>query len=235
MCLDFPLESQGFFYIPTMSHQSLPGLPDLQTGTIYCIGRNYAEHARELQNEIPAEPVVFLKPSGSIIYDGGTIRLPEQSNNVHHEVEMVVAIGKKGNKIPKEEAFGFVAGYAVGIDVTARDIQQKAKEKSHPWAVAKGFDTFAPLSRFIAADAVRDPQNLELKLSVNGEIRQNDNTSLMIFPVPALISYLSGIFTLYPGDIIFTGTPKGVASLKKSDQVKATLGDSAAELSLQVS
>lgn len=218
-----------------MSHQSLPGLPDLFAGTVYCIGRNYAEHAHELQNEVPGEPVVFLKPAGSIIYDGGTVRLPEQSKNVHHEVEMVVAIGEKGKNIPEKEASGYVAGYAVGIDVTARDIQQKAKEKSHPWAVAKGFDTFAPLSRFVAADTVGDPQSLELKLSVNGEVRQHDNTRLMIFPVPALISYLSDIFTLHPGDIIFTGTPKGVASLKKGDQVKATLGDSVAELSIQVS
>lgn len=218
-----------------MSHHSLPGLPDLLTGTVFCIGRNYAEHANELQNEVPGEPVIFLKPSGSIIFDGGTVRLPGQSSNVHHEVEMVVAIGKKGSNIPEKYASDYVAGYGVGIDVTARDIQQKAKEKSHPWSVAKGFDTFAPLSRFVPANMVDDSQNLELTLSVNGVIRQKDNTRMMIFPVPVLISYLSSIFTLHPGDIIFTGTPKGVASLKKGDQVKATLGDSIAELSIQVS
>lgn len=218
-----------------MNQLPLPGLPDLKTGTIFCIGRNYVEHARELQNEVPGEPVVFLKPAGSVIQDGGTVRLPEQSSNVHHEVEMVVAIGKKGNHVPVKKALEYVAGYSVGIDVTARDIQQKAKEKSHPWTVAKGFDTFAPLSRFVAAGAVNDPQNLDLKLSVNGELRQSENTGLMIFSVATLISYLSNIFTLYPGDIIFTGTPKGVAPLKKGDLVTASLGDSITELSIQVS
>lgn len=218
-----------------MNHLSLPGLPDLKTGTIYCIGRNYVEHARELQNEVPDEPVVFLKPSGSIIFDGEAIRLPDQSNDVHHEVELVVAIERKGKNISEDNALEYVAGYAVGIDVTARDIQQKAKENARPWSVAKGFDTFAPLSRFVTTDTIVDPQNLDLTLRVNGEIRQNDNTRLMIFPVSYLISYLSNIFTLYPGDIIFTGTPKGVSSLRNGDHIRATLGDSITSLSIQVS
>ncbi len=213
---------------------SLSGLNDLQLGTIFCIGRNYVEHAHELNSEVPDEPMVFLKPASSIILDGGVIELPSQSKNVHHEVEMVVALGKGGKNISEENALSHIAGYAVGIDVTARDIQQKAKEKSHPWAVSKGFDTFAPLSSFISVDKVPDPQNLDLTLTVNGKQRQHDNTRLMIFPIPKLIAYLSGIFTLQPGDLIFTGTPKGVSPIKSGDNIQATLGDSLAALSVTV-
>ncbi len=139
-----------------MSKQPLPGLTDLEIGNIYCIGRNYVEHAHELKNEVPDEPLVFLKPSSAIMFDGDQIRIPSQSNNVHHEVELVVAIGNGGKNIPKQKALEHVAGYAVGIDVTARDIQQAAKEKSHPWTVAKGFDTFAPLSSFVNKDCLND-------------------------------------------------------------------------------
>lgn len=206
-----------------MTKKTLPGLPDLKIGTIFCIGRNYAAHARELQNEIPDEPVVFLKPWSSIIFDGDKIILPHQSQNVHHEVELVAAIGKSGKNIPEELALSHVAGYAVGIDVTARDIQQKAKGKAHPWSVAKGFDTFAPVSSFIAADKIENPQNINLQLSVNGENRQCGNTQLMIFPIAKLISYLSTIFTLHTGDLIFTGTPKGVSPIKSGDKIKASL------------
>lgn len=206
-----------------MTKKTLPGLPDLNIGTIFCIGRNYAAHARELQNEIPDEPVVFLKPWSSIIFDGDKIILPHQSQNVHHEVELVAAIGKSGKNIPEELALSHVAGYAVGIDVTARDIQQKAKGKAHPWSVAKGFDTFAPVSSFIAADKIENPQNINLQLSVNGENRQCGNTQLMIFPIAKLISYLSTIFTLHTGDLIFTGTPKGVSPIKSGDKIKASL------------
>lgn len=212
----------------------LPGLPDLFIGNIYCIGRNYVEHAHELNNEPPSRPLVFLKPTSSIIYDGDSIRIPSESQNVHHEVELVVAIGKKGKNIPKKEALEHVAGYAIGIDVTARDIQQQAKEKSHPWAVAKGFDTFAPLSSFVDQRQIPDPQNVELQISVNGEIRQADNTRLMIFPVDELISYLSSIFTLQPGDLIFTGTPKGVSPVKPGDKIEATMGPKLPHLAVTV-
>lgn len=218
-----------------MSKQPLPGLPDLEIGNIYCIGRNYVEHAHELKNEVPDQPLVFLKPASSIIFDGEQISIPDQSNNVHHEVELVVAVGKAGKNIPKQEAMEHVAGYAVGIDVTARDIQQQAKEKSHPWTVAKGFDTFAPLSSFVQKKQIADPQNIDLKISVNGETRQSDNTKLMIFPVAELISYLSAIFTLQRGDLIFTGTPKGVSPIKRGDTIEATLNDGLTYLTVTVS
>lgn len=226
-------ETKAFLY-STMKNISIPGLPDLHIGNIFCIGRNYVEHARELGNESPNQPLVFLKPSGSIIFDGDAIQIPSQSKNVHHEVELIAAIGKGGKNISKKEALNYVAGYGIGIDVTARDIQQKAKSGSRPWSVAKGFDTFAPISTFVETANIADPQNLNLQLSVNREIRQSDNTQLMIFPVGELITYLSGIFTLQPGDLIFTGTPKGVSAIQSGDHIKATLGKKIAELNVIV-
>ena len=119
-------------------------------GKLLCIGRNYAKHAKELGNEVPESPMVFLKPSSALIASGDHIVIPKMSNDVHHEVELVCLIGKKGKDIPVEEAMDFIAGYAVGLDMTARDIQNEAKAKSHPWSVAKGFDTFAPLGPFVS-------------------------------------------------------------------------------------
>lgn len=218
-----------------MNQQTIPGLdPELTINTIFCIGRNYSEHAKELKNEVPDRPMVFLKPVSSIIFDGGSIILPPQSREVHHEVELVAAIGKGGKNIHAEEALQHIAGYGIGIDVTARDLQQEAKKRSHPWTVAKGFDTFAPISNFITADAIDDPQNIDLKLHVNGEVRQTGNTREMIFPVAELVAYLSTIFTLTPGDLIFTGTPSGVSPVKKGDQINATLQNNLATLNIRV-
>ncbi|MGD8426434.1 MAG: fumarylacetoacetate hydrolase family protein [Balneolaceae bacterium] len=214
--------------------KNIPGLPNLKIGTIFCIGRNYVEHAHELGSDVPEKPMIFLKPVSSIIFDGGIIQLPPQSSNVHHEVELVVAIGKTGKNIPETNALEHIAGYGVGIDITARDIQQQAKENRHPWAVAKGFDTFAPLGNFVSVEKIPDPQNIDLSISVNGKERQHDNTGLMIFPVARLVSYLSGIFTLNPGDLIFTGTPKGVSPIKSGDKIEATLGNSLSQLSVSV-
>lgn len=217
-----------------MEKKNIPGLPHLQFRNLFCIGRNYVEHAKELNNEVPTQPLVFLKPTSSIIFDGDTIRIPPQSKNVHHEVELAVAIDKAGKNIPKETALEYVGGYGIGIDVTARDIQQKAKDKGHPWTVAKGFDTFAPLSEFIDKKRIEDPQNLDLQISVNGIERQSDNTKLMIYTVADLIHYLSTIFTLQPGDIILTGTPKGVSSITKGDKIEAFLDNGLATLSITV-
>ncbi|NGP75895.1 fumarylacetoacetate hydrolase family protein [Balneolaceae bacterium YR4-1] len=219
-----------------MSKKPIPGLdPELSVNSIFCIGRNYAKHAKELKNVVPDQPMVFLKPVSALIFEGDSIVIPEQSKEVHHEVELVVAIGKTGKNIPESKAINYIRGYGIGIDVTARDIQQKAKEKSHPWSVAKGFDTFAPLSHFVKTSAIDDPQQLDLQIEVNGEIRQQGNTRDMIFPVKTLISYLSTIFTLSPGDLIFTGTPEGVSPIKSGDKIKATLGDHLAELNVSVS
>lgn len=201
-----------------------PKLPNnLSINTIFCIGRNYAAHARELNNPVPGEPVVFLKPASSVVPNGAAIVIPAQSDDVHYEAELVVAIGKKGKNIPLEEAMDYVAGYGLGIDVTARDLQQIAKDKSLPWSVAKGFDTFAPLSDFTDRESLPDPDQIEYTLEINGEHRQHGQTSHMLFPIPFLIHYLSGIFTLNPGDLIFTGTPEGVGKLHKGDRLHTEL------------
>lgn len=203
-------------------YPKLPGLK-LTARTIYCIGRNYAEHAKELGNAVPTEPVVFLKPLSSIIYSGDAVRLPKQSSRVDHEVEIVVALGAGGRDLSEAQALASIAGYAVGLDITARDLQDAAKKKALPWAVAKGFDTFTALGKFARASAVTSITGLEFELLVNGSRRQHGKSSDMIFSIPRLIAYLSTVFTLAAGDLIFTGTPEGVAPLKAGDRVEARL------------
>jgi len=204
----------------------IPGLKKrLPINTIFCIGRNYMEHAKELNNPVPKSPVIFIKPITTIIYSGYTINLPSQSNNVHYETEVLVAIGKSGKDIDPEDALNYVEGYGIGIDVTARDLQSEAKSKSLPWAIAKGFDTFAPISNFVAVDKIKNPTDLSFSMSLNDEVKQSGNTSNMIFPISMLISKVSEYFTLNPGDIIFTGTPSGVGALNPGDKIVATLGD----------
>ncbi len=190
-------------------------------GKILCIGRNYALHAAEMSSPVPSEPLIFLKPSSAVISSGGTIELPSRSLDVHHEVELVVLISRAGRNIDPRKALDFVGGYAVGLDMTARDLQADAKAGGKPWSVAKGFDTFAPLGRFATAREIPDPQKLEITLTVNGVERQRGSTADMIFPVPVLISFCSGIFSLEPGDLIFTGTPAGVGPVLDGDHLTA--------------
>ncbi|GAA5520157.1 fumarylacetoacetate hydrolase family protein [Aliifodinibius salicampi] len=216
-----------------MDNITLKNLSGLSVGSVYCIGRNYVAHAHEFNNEVPDKPLVFLKPASSITYEG-PIQLPKESTDVHHEVELVVALGKGGKNIPQEEALTHVAGYTVGIDITARDIQARAKEKGHPWSVAKGFETFAPLAPFVLAEEINDPKSLELSLKVNDELRQKDSTNLMIFSVSDLISYLSTIFRLRPGDLLFTGTPKGVSPLHQGDHIEAAISQPSVQLKMEV-
>jgi acylpyruvate hydrolase len=193
----------------------------IRPGKVLCIGRNYAKHAAEMQSEVPEEPMVFLKPSTALLGDGGVIRLPAQSSDVHHEVELVAVIGRGGKNIAVEHALEHVAAYAVGLDMTARDIQAVAKKKGHPWSVAKGFDTFAPLGRLVPASDVGDPRDLEITLRINGEVRQHGRTADMMYPVATLVAYLSSIFTLEPGDLIYTGTPEGVGPVHPGDELVA--------------
>ncbi|MDQ7041444.1 MAG: fumarylacetoacetate hydrolase family protein [Rhodothermus sp.] len=188
---------------------------------IICVGKNYAQHAAEMNSEVPEEPILFLKPPTALIGPGETVLLPPQSHEVHHEVELVVVIGRAGKHIPEDEALDYVAGYALGLDMTARDLQQKAKAAGHPWTVAKGFDTFAPLGPIVPATSVPDPQQVQLRLKVNGTVRQDGTTADMVFPVARLIAYCSGIFTLQPGDLIFTGTPEGVGPVCAGDVLRA--------------
>lgn len=216
-----------------MNEITIPGT-NLAPKSIYCIGRNYIEHAKELNNPIPSSPLVFLKPQSALCFDGAEIIIPEESSDVHHEVEIVVAISKKGKDIHEHEAHNFIEGIGVGIDFTARDIQQRAKESGHPWSIAKGFDTFAPISHLLHSSEFEDLGNINVDLSVNGINRQSGNTSQMIFSIKHLISFLSSIFTLYPGDLIFTGTPSGVSQVNPGDQLTATLGKNLATLSVSV-
>jgi 2-keto-4-pentenoate hydratase/2-oxohepta-3-ene-1,7-dioic acid hydratase in catechol pathway len=217
-----------------MTHQ-IPDFPDLHFGSIYCIGRNYAKHAKELKNEIPSEPVVFLKPRSSLIFDGESVKIPTQSESVHHEVEMVILIGKETKNVAPENALDSVKALGVGLDMTARDLQSAAKLKGLPWTLAKGFDTFAPLGNLVEFNKDINLTHLDLKVSVNGERRQSGSTSDMLFPVANLISYLSEQFTLTPGDLIYTGTPEGVSAVQKGDLIKASLGKGLSTLQVHVS
>lgn len=201
----------------------------IAVGKIICIGRNYAEHAKEMKSDISESPVFFLKPPSALLRDGGTIVIPSISSDVHHEVEMTVLIGKGGKNIPRVEALQHVAGYGVGLDMTLRDVQSEAKKKGLPWTLAKGFDTSAPVSRFIAASNIPNPQAMEVELSVNGAVRQIGKTELLIFSVQDFIAYVSQFLTLERGDIIYTGTPEGVAQVKPGDQLEAVLRISAGQ------
>jgi 2-keto-4-pentenoate hydratase/2-oxohepta-3-ene-1,7-dioic acid hydratase in catechol pathway len=192
-------------------------------GKLLCIGRNYAKHAAEMKAEVPEEPVVFMKPSTALVGTGGTIFLPARTQEVHHEVELVAIIGRGGKHIPEQKALDHVAAYAVGLDMTARDLQDIAKKKGLPWTIAKGFDTFAPLGPLMPASDVDDPQNLALHLRINGELRQEGHTRDMLFPVARLIAYCSSIFTLMPGDLLYTGTPDGVGPVQPGDKLEATI------------
>ena len=192
-------------------------------GKVLCIGRNYWEHIKELGNTPPEAPVIFIKPASSVIGEGETIVIPEYSNECHHEAELALLIGRKGKDIRVDQAMEYIAGYGVGIDLTLRDVQGEMKKKGLPWEIAKGFDTACPLSSFVEAPSVADPQNLPIRLTVNGEMRQNGNTSMMIHRIPAIVSYMSGRFTLEPGDVILTGTPAGVSRIVSGDALVAEI------------
>lgn len=195
----------------------------LQPAKIVCIGKNYAKHAAEMDSDVPEEPMIFLKPSSSLVDEKGSIEIPAMSADVHHEVELVVLVGKKGRHIPEQEAMSYIAGYAVGLDMTARDLQAKAKKAGAPWSVAKGFDTFAAVGSFVGVDAVEDVHNVDIRLTINGTTRQDGNTRDMVFKLPTLIAYASRIFTLEPGDLLFTGTPEGVGPVLEGDTLTASI------------
>jgi 2-keto-4-pentenoate hydratase/2-oxohepta-3-ene-1,7-dioic acid hydratase in catechol pathway len=199
---------------------SIAGVP---IGKILCIGRNYVDHIKELGNEMPDRPIIFMKPASSIIGAGEQIVIPPYSNDCHHEAELALLIGTGGKNITPDAAMGHVAGFGVAIDLTLRDVQAEQKKKGLPWEIAKGFDTACPLSSFVPAASVSDPQDLRITLSVNGEPRQDGSTALMIHRMPELISYLSSIFALEPGDLILTGTPAGVGPIKSGDLVVAEI------------
>jgi len=186
-----------------------PALP----GKIICVGRNYAEHARELGNEIPKVPLIFLKPPSSIINPGDAVILPPQSQQVEHEGELVAVIGKRGRNITAEQARQYIMGYTVGNDITARDLQKSDGQ----WTRAKGFDTFCPFGPWI--DTEFDISDALITCKVSGQPRQMASTRDMLFGVGTLVAFISSVMTLEPGDLLFTGTPAGVGPLKDGDEV----------------
>lgn len=207
-----------------MNHVILRGQSEpIRVGKIVCLGRNYVDHIKELGNELPSSPVIFIKPASSIVLAREQIRIPDYSSDCHHEVELAVLIGKTGSRLKEADAMDVVAGYGVAIDLTLRDVQSRLKEKGLPWEIAKGFDTACPLSDFIPATEVPDPHNLQLSIKVNGEVRQAGNTRLMMRTIPRFISEVSAIFTLQSGDILLTGTPAGVSRIVSGDQVEAEI------------
>ncbi len=196
---------------------------EVQVGKIVCIGRNYAEHAKELGNEVPEKPVVFLKPASALIFSGDNIIHPDFSNSMHHEVELVLLIGKNIKNASLADAENAIEAYAVGLDMTLRDLQEKLKSKGHPWTVAKCFDTSAAVSDFISKDDFHLTLNEEIKLTVNNEVRQKENLNKMLFKPAEIVEYLSSLMTLEAGDLVFTGTPSGVSSVKSNDILKADI------------
>ncbi|MCS6821076.1 MAG: fumarylacetoacetate hydrolase family protein [Microscillaceae bacterium] len=187
---------------------------------IIAIGRNYVAHIQELQNEIPQEPVVFLKPDTAILKNNMPFYYPDFSQDIHHEVEIVLKISREGKSIAKEFAHKYYDEIGLGIDFTARDLQSQLKAKGLPWEIAKAFNGSAPISDFLPKTQFKDLRNLNFSLQVNGQLRQQGNTSLMIYDFDAIIAYVSQYFTLKKGDLIFTGTPQGVAPIQIGDRLQ---------------
>lgn len=192
---------------------------------ILAIGRNYAEHIAELSNERPSEPVIFTKPDTALLRNNDPFYFPDYTQDIHHEVELVLRVCKVGKCIEEKHALSYIDQIGLGIDFTARDLQQKAKDKGLPWALAKGFDGSAPISKLVPASNYADLQNLNFSLEINGEMRQQGNTNLMLWPIPSIISYISRFITLKIGDLIFTGTPKGVGSIQIGDRLVGKIED----------
>jgi len=191
---------------------------------IVCIGRNYAAHVRELNNAMPDEPVIFIKPDTAVLRNNAPFFIPEFTRDVHHEIEVVVKINKNGKAIPVQFAADYYDEITVGIDFTARDLQSKLKEKGLPWEKAKGFDHSAVIGKFIPKTGL-DMKNLDFHLTQNGETVQKGNTQMMMHSVDEVIAHVSQYFMLKTGDLIFTGTPEGVGSVSKGDELKGLLGD----------
>ncbi|MEA5403353.1 fumarylacetoacetate hydrolase family protein [Arcicella sp. DC2W] len=188
---------------------------------ILCIGRNYAEHIAELNNERPSEPVIFMKPDTAILKDNEAFYHPDFSNDIHHEVEIVLKINKMGKNIEAKFAHKYYEEIGIGIDFTARDVQSKLKEKGLPWEKAKAFNGSAPISGFVAKSEFADLKKLNFHLEINGETRQTGNTSMMLWNFDEIIAEISKYFTLKTGDLIFTGTPAGVGKVKIGDKLSA--------------
>ncbi|MBS7542734.1 fumarylacetoacetate hydrolase family protein [Ancylobacter oerskovii] len=220
--MNAPLDTTAYVIVP-------PGIPTLPVvdsdklfpiHRIYCVGRNYAEHAIEMGHDPNKEPPFFFQKNPDNVITGGTFPYPDKSKDVHYELEMLVAIGKGGVNIPVESAMEHVWGYGIGLDMTRRDLQGEAKKLGRPWEVGKAFEASAPCSALVPASQIGHPTDGKVWLKVNGELRQNGDLNQMIWKVPEMISYLSGLFELRPGDIIMSGTPAGVGAIVRGDKME---------------
>ena len=191
---------------------------------VFCVGRNYAEHAREMGSDPDREPpFFFMKPADALLLDNADMPYPPSSNDLHHEMELVVALAEGDANIAEADALGHVWGYAAGLDMTRRDLQNAAKKEGKPWDMGKGFDHSAPIGPMVPAARIGHPAQGLIELKVNGEVRQTSNLNKMIWDVPETIAYLSRLVRLAPGDLIFTGTPEGVAAVKKGDLLEGVV------------
>lgn len=192
---------------------------------IFCIGRNYVDHAKELNNPVPSEPLVFMKPPTALVVSNKPFYYPDFTRDLHYEGEIVLRICKNGRSVQPEFASRYFDAVAFGIDFTARDLQDKLKQKGQPWEIAKGFDRSAPLSNWLPLGELKDPQHIDFQLKKNGETVQHGNTRDLIFTFETLIVYLSKYFTLQRGDMVFTGTPAGVGPVQIGDVLEGFIED----------
>jgi len=192
---------------------------------IIAIGRNYAAHAKELNNPLPSSPVIFLKPDTAVLKDNKPFYMPDFSSDIHYELEVVLKVCKEGKHIAEKFASSYFDEVGLGIDFTARDIQSAHKEKGLPWELAKAFDNSAAISHFIPKDSITDLNNLQFELKINGETRQNGNTKNILFSFEKIIAFVSQYITLKKGDLIFTGTPEGVGPVHQGDKLQAWIGE----------
>jgi 5-carboxymethyl-2-hydroxymuconate isomerase len=206
---------------------------EFTVGKIVCVGRNYAEHAKELGNEVPEKPVVFLKPASALIHMGEKIIHPTFSKDMHHEVELVLLIGKTVKDVAANEAENAIIGYGVGLDMTLRDVQNELKKKGHPWTIAKCFDTSAVVSDFILKSDYNLTLDEEISLSVNRQIRQKEKLNKMLFRPADIVEYISSLMTLEEGDLVFTGTPAGVGKVEVGDRLSGRI-EGVGELEVEV-
>jgi fumarylpyruvate hydrolase len=230
-------ETNAQFVIPAAKTHSLPIVGNaarFPVNRIFCVGRNYADHAREMGHDPNREPpFFFMKPANTIVADGKGFPYPSLSKDVQYEVELVVALHKGGSKIPLAEANNHVYAYSVGLDMTRRDLQSDAKKQGRPWEPGKAFDYSAPCAALVPASSIGHPSKGTIELKVNGHTKQKGDLSELIWSVPETIAYLSTLFALEPGDLIFTGTPAGVGPIVKGDKMSASV-ENVASLEIQV-
>ncbi|MGU9956291.1 MAG: fumarylacetoacetate hydrolase family protein [Arenicellales bacterium WSBS_2016_MAG_OTU3] len=212
------------YVIPTATQTTLPiqaGDDKFPVRRVYCVGRNYAAHTIEMGHDPDRElPFFFQKNPDNLLLEGNDFPYPDQSSNVHHEIELVVALKEGGKDISSSRALDCIFGYAVGLDMTRRDLQGEAKKTGRPWEIGKAFDHSAPCGAIVPADRIGHPGQGRVWLNVNGELRQDGDLNQLIWKVPEIIVYLSGLFTLSAGDLIFTGTPAGVAAVNRGDRLR---------------